>query len=83
VFDRPLLRDPLIWIGVLLGLASIVQTIARHTDRDGSVAFVMDICLAVPGALIVVSVVGGSVREYKRARACRRIHRPRNGDRGR
>jgi hypothetical protein len=70
VFDRPLLRDPLFVVGLVIGLVGIVLGIPRLGDM-GWLAAVVSVVLTIPFALLLVGIVGGVVREYRGGRAAR------------
>ncbi len=70
MFDRPLLRDPLFVVGLVIGLVGIVLGIPRLGDM-GWLAAVVSVVLTIPFALLLVGIVGGVVREYRGGRAAR------------
>ena len=59
--------DPLLLLGVVLGVAAIVR-VAVDRDEYGSLALLLTILLSVPSALLFVGVVLGTPREYLRGR---------------
>lgn len=65
VYRRPLLRDPLFILGLLLGSAVLVRT-AVSAGAVGAVIF--GVLFALPTGLLTVGIIGGSVGEYRRAR---------------
>jgi hypothetical protein len=67
VFDRPLLRDPLFRVGLVLGAVFLVVTVAR-LDDFGWFAAALNIAFALPAGVLVAGAVGGSVRRYRLAR---------------
>jgi hypothetical protein len=68
VFDRPILRDPLFLLGVLLGVGLIGLTLSRADGlRPG--ALVISLLAAIPSALVAVGTLLGSARAYRRGRA--------------
>jgi len=50
-----------------MGVIAIVRTIA-HAGEFGAFALVFTLVTAVPSGLLTAGIVGGSVREYVRAR---------------
>jgi len=66
VFDRPIARDPLFAAGVALGVLGIVATIVN--PPAGAAGFVFNVLSAIPMGVLFVGTVGGSVREFARAR---------------
>ena len=68
VFRRPLLRDPLFVVGLLIGVLGIALGVPRLGDM-GWLAAVMSVVLMVPSTLLSVGILGGTVREYRRGRA--------------
>lgn len=67
VFDRPLWRDPLFVIGILLGVVSIVGVILSR-DEYGTGAFVFALLTSLPAGLLASGIVLGTPREYMRGR---------------
>lgn len=65
VFRRPLLRDPLFVVGLLIGLVGIALGSLR-LGAMGWLAAVLSVLLAVPFSILVVGIVGGIVREYRK-----------------
>lgn len=70
VYRRPLLRDPLFILGLLLGSAVLVRTAVR-AGEVGAVIF--GVLFALPTGLLTVGIIGGSIREYRRARRGRAV----------
>ena len=68
VFKRPLLSDRLFVIGLLLGFIALVAEIPRLDDMGWGAA-VLSVLLVIPSALLLVGIVGGSVRQYRRGRS--------------
>ena len=67
VFDRPLLRDPLFLLAVVAGVVAEINVLAHH-DRYGSSALVFTVVTLLPASLLAFGVVGGSLRNFVRAR---------------
>jgi hypothetical protein len=67
VFTRPLLSDRLCVVGLRLSGAAIVTVIVQSSGK-GSGAKVLNLLFAVPSGILLVGIVGGSVREYRRGR---------------
>lgn len=67
MFDRPLWRDPLFVIGILLGVVSIVGVILSR-DEYGTGAFVFALLTSLPAGLLASGIVLGTPREYMRGR---------------
>jgi hypothetical protein len=65
VFDVPLVRDPIFIGAFLLGLGSCVYF--AFGAEASTAARVFKVATAIPSAILVVGIVGGSVREYRRA----------------
>jgi hypothetical protein len=61
VFDRPLLRDPLLVLGLVVGLGGCVALFLTDSHP-------LNVLAAWPSGLLVVGILGGSFREYKRSR---------------
>lgn len=70
VFRRPVLHDRLFVAGLVVGCVVLVATILKLSEM-GWLAAVVSLLLAVPGGLLVVGIVGGTVREYHRGRRAR------------
>jgi hypothetical protein len=66
VFDRPLLRDPLFVLGLVLGVAWMVSVVLRRDDF-GWAAFVITLASSIPAGLLASGIVLGSPREYARS----------------
>lgn len=67
VFDRPLMRDRLFECGLLLGLAFAAKAVFLAVD-DGAATVVVNAIAAIPSSILLTGIVGGSIREYVRAR---------------
>lgn len=67
MFDRPLWRDPLLVLGVVVGVVSIVSVILSRDDY-GSGAFVFALLTSVPAGIVASGVLIGTPREYPRGR---------------
>lgn len=67
VFDKPRGHDPLFLTALALGVVGAVTAIWR-SDRYGAGALILNIVLAVPYAILLVGIAGGSIREYLRGR---------------
>lgn len=70
MFDRPFLRDGLFLAGLIVGGLFLAVTVRALGDVDRPVA-VFNMLTAVPLGVLLVGVVGGTVREYRRARSTR------------
>lgn len=66
VFDRPLHRDWLFLAGLAAGLAFAVYTLLRP-DRPAALVLAYELFWALPGGVMAVGVVGGTIRELVRA----------------
>ena len=67
VYDRPLLRDPMFVVAVVLGMVRALGVLLDR-DRYGAGAFLLTILLAVPAAIAGIGIVGGIGREFVRGR---------------
>lgn len=65
VFERPVLRDRLFLSGLVVGVVFLAIVVARADGRN-TCAVVFDLVVAVPAGLLVVGIVAGSVREFRR-----------------
>jgi hypothetical protein len=68
VFDRPLMRDWLFLVGLVLGAVAVVQLI-RDADEFGAVALVLAVVTGIPTGVLLAGILGGTVREYVRGRS--------------
>src|SRR6266545_4126713 len=73
VFDRPLHRDWLFLAGLAAGVAFAVYAAARP-GRHSALVLAYELFWALPGGVMAVGVVGGTIREL--FRALRRGARP-------
>ena len=71
VFDRPVHRDPLFLVALVFGLLGEAAVLVDR-DRFGSVALVLMVLWQIPGTLLAVGIVGGSIREFVRGRRSNR-----------
>jgi hypothetical protein len=67
VYDLPVQRDPLFVVALVLGVISLVGTLANR-DEYGEGAFVITVLLAFPITVLWVGIIGGTVREFRRGR---------------
>ena len=76
VFDRPLHRDWLFLAGLAAGVAFAVYALARP-GRPAALLLAYELLWALPGGVMAVGVVGGTIRSLYRA-----LRRARDDDRG-
>jgi hypothetical protein len=67
VFEKPLRRDWLFVVAMVLAVVGIGRVVARH-DSYGWLGLCVSIAATLPSALLLVGVTAGSVREYRHAR---------------
>lgn len=77
VFDRPLHRDWLFWAGLGAGLALALVVLLRP-GRPPALALAYLLFWALPGGVMAVGAIGGTIRELARALRRRRAG-PRQG----
>lgn len=65
VFQRPLLGDRLFVLGLVIGALFMARAVVQLA-LDGWSGAAADLLFAVPGGLLLVGIVGGSWREYRR-----------------
>lgn len=70
VFKRPVLHDRLFVAGLVVGCGVLVATTLKLTEM-GWLAAAASLFLALPGGLLAVGIVGGTVREYRSGRRAR------------
>jgi hypothetical protein len=67
IFDLPPRMDPLLILGIALGVAGITKAAMDH-ERYGTGALILTIVLSLPSGLLFVGTVLGTPREYLRGR---------------
>ena len=66
VFYRPLHRDWLFLVGLAAGLAFAVYSVLRP-GRPSALVLAYELFWALPGGVMAVGVIGGTIRELYRA----------------
>ena len=67
IFDLPPRIDPLLILGLVLGLGGVIAVLTDR-ERYGGGALVFTVIVIVPSALLLVGTVLGAPREYLRGR---------------
>lgn len=71
VFDRPFYKDRLVWIAALAAAVAVTFEIVRETEFLSWASHALFATFQAAGAILSVGIVGGSIREYTRARRTR------------
>lgn len=68
VFDRPFRSDRLVWIAVLAASVAVSVQVIGESEFMGWASHALFTALQAASAVLMVGIVGGSIREYARAR---------------
>lgn len=65
-FDRPVVRDWLFWVGVLIGVAYLVFWLPRQHPERAGFAFWWAAVGSIPAGVVLAGTVGGFFRQFVR-----------------